>query len=254
MSMGSEKVDVFGRLTEDEIARECQRLYESGELRRLASAGNVDAQYNLAFQLAVLGHSGAETASAPQGKLFQQSFHWYVRAAKQGHVDAQHNLAICFYHGIGVEKNDRKFKKWMWAAARAGDTDSMAKLGVYYYNHREFDEAVPLLTQAAEKDEATACVLLGNCYQDGAGVEKNLVKAARMYVKGGAHEGGADPSSPQAEAAKKLAELRKRVEGNNFIPEIKRAVRELATPAIAAFPIRSLPKAAAAESAVPSHP
>ena len=41
-------------------------------------------------------------------KQKSKAVYWYTRAAKQGHIPAQHALASCLEYGIGVPKKDEK--------------------------------------------------------------------------------------------------------------------------------------------------
>lgn len=45
---------------------------------------------------------------------------WYTLAAKQGFAIAQHNLAVCYEKGQGVEKDINKAIEWYKKAAQQG--------------------------------------------------------------------------------------------------------------------------------------
>jgi hypothetical protein len=49
---------------------------------------------------------------------------WYQKAAEQGHVDAQYNLAIMHVMGRGVDQNTTAGMMWLATAAKSGDKES----------------------------------------------------------------------------------------------------------------------------------
>jgi len=53
---------------------------------------------------------------------------WYHKAAKQGFVDAQTNLAMMYYHGHGVPCDHEEASKWFSLAAKQGDKEAAATL------------------------------------------------------------------------------------------------------------------------------
>jgi len=51
----------------------------------------------------------------------RESFNWLLKAAEKGHVDAMIEVAESYYYGIGVEADDDEGFYWMLKAAEAGD-------------------------------------------------------------------------------------------------------------------------------------
>ena len=50
-------------------------------------------------------------------------------AAEQGVIDAQYNMGVCYYHGLGVEQNTTEAVKWYRLAAQQGDAEAQCFLG-----------------------------------------------------------------------------------------------------------------------------
>ncbi|CAB4417936.1 unnamed protein product [Rhizophagus irregularis] len=53
-------------------------------------------------------------------KDLEKAFHWYQKAAENGHTNAMFNLAICHKNGEGTEKNLEKALQWYQKAAENG--------------------------------------------------------------------------------------------------------------------------------------
>src|SRR5205823_2010478 len=70
---------------------------------------------------------------------------WYKKAAEQGDVSAQHNLAVLYATGEGVAKDAAKAAEWFRKAAEQGDPSSQLYIGTMYYNgaggHRDLVQA-----------------------------------------------------------------------------------------------------------------
>ncbi len=85
-----------------------------------ARAGNVQARY----------HLGVLYDRLAPGSV--AALIWYRRAARAGHSDAQHNLALAYMRGEGVPVDMQQALYWWTRAARAGNVDSQYNLGLVY--------------------------------------------------------------------------------------------------------------------------
>merc|ERR1712204_82409 len=88
------------------------------------------------------------------------AFQFLVMAAKQGHVESQHNLGIKFYFGEGVDMDRLAAAFWFRKAADQGLPDSQNNLGwMLYLGDAVKQDAVEgrrWLLKAAEKGNAEA--------------------------------------------------------------------------------------------------
>jgi TPR repeat protein len=91
----------------------------SEDLRNLAEAGDVDAQYFLAVRY----HTGANVLQDDT-----QAVKWFERAANQGHVLAQATLPSYYGSGVGVPKDLSKAYFWAALAWAQGDEKSKTTL------------------------------------------------------------------------------------------------------------------------------
>lgn len=67
-------------------------------------------------------------------KDYAKAVYWFTKAAKLGDVDAQHNLAACYYAGDGVEQDYSEALYWWKKAAAHDHPYAMYNLGVCYCN------------------------------------------------------------------------------------------------------------------------
>ena len=95
----------------------------NAELRERAEAGDVDAQYDLAFLYdngygLQLDYTAART--------------WYRKAAEQGHVTAQWNLGAIYANGLGVPEDLDTAIAWYRKAVDQGHVTAQYDLGILY--------------------------------------------------------------------------------------------------------------------------
>ena len=53
-------------------------------------------------------------------KSYVEALYWYHKAADQGSVEAQYNLALMYARGLGVAKDMEESAKWVESASRGG--------------------------------------------------------------------------------------------------------------------------------------
>ena len=187
---------------------------EIENLKDLATAGSVEAQYNLATMYYYgkgveqnLGKAfqwwskAAEQAFAPaqhdlatmyyNGKETEQNwnkaFQWWSKAAKQAFAPAQYNLAMMYYHGEGTEQNLGKTFEWLSKAAEQAFALAQYDLATMYYKgkgtEQNRDKAFEWFSKAAEQDYAPAQHNLAVMYYNGERTERNLDKAFQWMSK-----------------------------------------------------------------------
>lgn len=120
----------------------------------------------------------------------------FREAAEDGLDVAQYNLGVLYYTGRGVSQDYGRALEWLERAAEQGHTASQFNAGVLYFNSqgtrpvwqsfwplslwtrsRDRREAARWYEQAAESGHAEAQYYLATMYQNGTGVERNLVRA-----------------------------------------------------------------------------
>ena len=95
----------------------------------------------------------------------------FRRAAEQGSVVAQVNLAAMYYKGQGVPQDDAEAATWYRKAADQGDAVAQNNIGLMYDNGRgvaqDYGEAVKWYRRAAEHGQTGAQFNLGVMYRNG---------------------------------------------------------------------------------------
>ncbi|MGD8927096.1 MAG: tetratricopeptide repeat protein [Thioalkalispiraceae bacterium] len=146
----------------------------------LAEAGDTKA----AFKLAMLYDAGAYGVEQDS----TMAAHWYLQAAKAGHLHAMHNLAVAYANGEGVEMDISKAMEWWQRAAKVGNSDSQYNLGILYamgtYGvKKNLDKAKKWWRKAAVKGDPMAQYNLGTIYANGEGLVRSYCEAMRWWEK-----------------------------------------------------------------------
>ena len=88
-------------------AQDTPSAQELADLRVLAEAGDIEAQYNLGVYAA--GRGVSQDAA--------EAVTWFRRAAEQGHAGAQLNLGLMYAAGRGVPQDNVEAHMWLNLAA-----------------------------------------------------------------------------------------------------------------------------------------
>ncbi len=127
-----------------------------------AESGNADAQHTLAQAY----KNGVCVSKSPT-----KAQEWYLKAAEQGHMLAQHALGDINFSGEGLKAPDYpKAKEWYLKAANQGHGLSQLRLAfLYAENHFkgvsvDYAEAEKWFRKAAEQNAGDARFRLGNFY------------------------------------------------------------------------------------------
>ena len=119
---------------------------------------------------------------------YKKALEFYLKAANQGNVSAQNNLAMMYSNGIGVKPSDEEAVKWFCKAAMQGGPSEQYKIGVNYFRGSDcfpqsYEEAAKWFLKAAEQGDAVAQFQIGWMYKEGKGVKKDLSEAQEWFSK-----------------------------------------------------------------------
>lgn len=145
-----------------------------------AKKGNVEAQFNLAR------HYSESTNPIDMKKAFE----WYQKAAEQGDVAAENNLAVCHVLGKGTPKDEKTGFALHQKSAAKGLATAQDNLGACYGNAIGTIKNNALSfywhQKAAAQNLASAQNNLALCYFHGKGVAKDEEKAFALFKQASA--------------------------------------------------------------------
>ena len=134
------------------------------------------------FQKGVAAYQAGDYATALQE---------WTPLAEAGYGNAQNNLGLMNYYGIGVPQDYAEAVKWYRLVADQGDADAQGSLGTMYKNGQgvpqDYAEAVRWYRLAADQGDAKAQTLLGYMYKNGLGVLQDNVTAHMWFNIGAAN-------------------------------------------------------------------
>ena len=108
--------------------------------------------------------------------------------AQQGNPDAQVSIAYCYIRGShGLKKDEAKGFEHLRQSAESGDGRSMAHLGECYEEglgvEKNYVKAVEWFTLAAADEFADSQYYLGVCHYNGQGVPEDREKGIKLLRK-----------------------------------------------------------------------
>jgi TPR repeat protein len=190
------------------------KLEPLDELRRRAVDGDIDAQIRMgnrylcgvtvqvdldeaAKWFLLAGKSGSAAGFMSLGLHYSGSakprdvhkaIHFYEKAAKLGHVDAQLNLGRFYFVGDGVEQDYVKARKWIKKAAAHGSHQGLFLMGALYDGGLGLKPNTKKAIECYELSVAGgyACAMhnLGCIYLYGQGVEPDVARSTELFRRG----------------------------------------------------------------------
>ncbi|MDF1837928.1 MAG: tetratricopeptide repeat protein, partial [Planctomycetota bacterium] len=116
----------------------------------------------------------------------KHAFQWYKRAADAGNDAGMENLAVCYQHGEGVPQDLERAYDCRSQAASMGHPVSKRWLGKHLIHgagvEPDPEKGIALLQELADTD-GTACMMLGELYYYGEGIDSDLTQAVRWFEK-----------------------------------------------------------------------
>lgn len=98
-------------------------------------------------------------------------FNSSIELAKKGDPEGQFNTGVCYFKGIGVERNTEEAVHWWRKSAELGSTKAQYRLGDFYSNSigksRDMIEAMTWYKKAAFQGDAVSLFRVGQLYRLG---------------------------------------------------------------------------------------
>jgi TPR repeat protein len=172
------------------------RLYEMGQVypqnnnkafeHYLRSAKSGDPYGTTNLSLMYIEGRGVE-------KNINEGIKWAEKAAKNGFVNAQVNLAILYStkHNNEAEDtiyNEEKAMYWYGEAAQKGNVLAHYELGKYQLKNKEYDKAFESFDEAVQGGNTNAMIMLAMMFEQGIATEQSSDKSLKLltlaYQKG----------------------------------------------------------------------
>jgi TPR repeat protein len=117
---------------------------------------------------------------------YEEARAWCLKAAEQGHADAQFHLGELYEIALIRLRDYEKAVVWYLKAAEQGHCRAQYRLGQMYCFgigvQKDYVEAVAWLKKAAYKGHSPAQLLLGSIYQAGESVSQDFKEAAILFT------------------------------------------------------------------------
>ena len=150
------------------------------DIRKRATDHNPAALYELSRRLS------SATEDPPQD--IDKSLALLQQAADLKDPDAQNALGMLYTYGeMGLPKNESTANEWFLKAAEQGNMEAQFNLAASYKygsgTNVDMEKALFWYRKAAEQNHPMALNTLGSCYRNGEGVQKDTKKAFDFYKK-----------------------------------------------------------------------
>ena len=120
-------------------------------------------------------------------KDYEIALEWFIKASKQGDMEAANRVACMYEEGIGAKKNINKaFEYYTLSATKS--LSGMANLGFCYLDAKgtsqDIEKGIEWLDKASKLGNGVASKVLSEYYYNGNYVEKDLNKCYEYLEKG----------------------------------------------------------------------
>ncbi len=153
----------------------CDDLVKSSGAQAAFSVCLSSAQEGNMYAQARLGAMYATDALGAED--WENANHWLLKAAEQGHIEAQYIVAKSLQLGRGIKKNEAVAFEFLTRAAKANFVSAQAALGECYLTgkgtEKNMAQAQKWLMQSAQLENPESQYQIGKMYLDGDGVAKN---------------------------------------------------------------------------------
>jgi TPR repeat protein len=113
----------------------------------------------------------------------EKAFSNFKKASELNQSEAKYLLGLCYYNGLGIEKNEELGIKWIEKASQDNIPKAHFFLSNFFLKGKDEHKAVFHLKEAAKRNHLKAQYNLAECYLNGEGVKKDLKKACYFFQK-----------------------------------------------------------------------
>ena len=107
------------------------------QLLVLAEGSDAHAQFQIGQKYYECASENNCSSNIPA--MNREALQWFIKAAEQGHVQAQKYLSMMYAGYGGIDKDLNESLKWMNSAAYLGDQDSISSIAAEFYNRQNIE-------------------------------------------------------------------------------------------------------------------
>jgi len=123
---------------------------------------------------------------------YKRSLKWYEKAALQGYAEAQYNLGIQHYLGLGTNQNPAQARIYLQKAASQGYQQAQSLLGILLHKgeggEKNQEEAILWLQKASKAGSSTASLVLAMIRSDQL-INQEVLELYERAARDGSAEG-----------------------------------------------------------------
>ena len=119
-------------------------------------------------------------------KDYDKAMEWLQKAANLGSSNAMHLIADRYRVGDGISKDTEEAMSWYKKAAELGNVSAMSWIGLLYHTEfKDYKQSMQWFLKAIDNNpnDGFSMAIIGNMYEYGEGVSKNIEKAFDWYLK-----------------------------------------------------------------------
>lgn len=122
-----------------------------------------------------------------ENENYTEAMACFQKAAEKGNAEAEYNIAVLYFDGLGVEEDYETSAEWLKKSAEKDYPEAQNMLAVMYYGGvgvpQDYEKAAKWAKKAAAYDMTDAQYVLASLYADGKGVPQDFNKAAELLLK-----------------------------------------------------------------------
>ncbi|MBD5643708.1 SEL1-like repeat protein [Clostridium botulinum] len=118
---------------------------------------------------------------------YKEAMYWYKKASEKGNSTSMNKIGVMYYEGKGVEQDYKKAMYWYKKSSQEGNFTAMSNIGFMYYNGQgvtqDYKKAMYWYKKSYKEGNSGVMRDIGSMYYEGKGVIKDYKKAMQCYKK-----------------------------------------------------------------------
>nr|WP_242651932.1 tetratricopeptide repeat protein [Clostridium botulinum] len=118
---------------------------------------------------------------------YKEAMYWYKKASEKGNSTSMNKIGVMYYEGKGVEQDYKKAMYWYKKSSQEGNFTAMSNIGFMYYSGQgvtqDYKKAMYWYKKSYKEGNSGVMRDIGSMYYEGKGVIKDYKKAMQCYKK-----------------------------------------------------------------------